>query len=355
MTLHQHPDTPPAVPAIDSYQRVQKMLDALPDAAALYTAVELDVFEALAAETTMTSDELAEACGADPAMMGRLLGWLQAHSFVAGNPTGYRLTQDGHVLTADANPSQRHAVLVTGSTYWREALGHLPDTVRCGYSTPPEGHPLYEYLIFTNGLAETFDRFMTARSTPVGRDLAAIDGWADVRLVADLGGGLGGVLAALVHAHPHLRGILAERSTVTGRAHSYVSGQGLLSRIEIIAADIFDYVPRDADRYLLSSILHNYSPEACVTLLTGVRQALQDNGGGEVWIVEGTLPRRPGTACPWYSTDIRMMSLFQGGRVRRVSQLRELANQAGLCIDRCAHLPCGQTLLVASPAPEREG
>ncbi|MFD2357263.1 hypothetical protein ACFSTC_60300 [Nonomuraea ferruginea] len=85
VTLHQSPDTPPAVPAIDGFERVQKMLNGMPDFAALYTAVELGVFEELAAET-MTCDELAEACGADPTMMGRLLGWLQAHSFVAQQP-----------------------------------------------------------------------------------------------------------------------------------------------------------------------------------------------------------------------------------------------------------------------------
>ncbi|MFG1949274.1 methyltransferase [Nonomuraea sp. NPDC048826] len=347
MTLHQHSD---ALSLADPYQQVQKMLDAVPDFAALHAAVELDVFEALATQT-MTGDELADTCGADPDAMSRLLSWLHARGFVSCSPTGYRLTELGHVLTAEASPSQRYAVLVAGSTYWWNAIGRLAHTVRRGQPTQPEGQPVYEYLACTPGLADQFDRFMTARSTAVGRDLASLDGWTDIRRVTDLGGGLGGVLAALVHAHPHLRGVLAERPGVTARAHAHLKEQGLLGRIEIIAADIFEEVPRGAQRYLLSSILHNYSDEACLSLLTEVGHALRDNAGGQVWIVEGMLPRRTSTPSPWYATDIRMMSLFQGGRVRRVSHLRRLAEQAGLTIVHATRLPCGQTLLAAHLRP----
>ncbi|MDA0634367.1 methyltransferase [Nonomuraea sp. CA-218870] len=352
MTLHQHPDAL-TFSLVDPYQHIQKMLDAVPDFAALHAAVELDVFEALATQT-VTSDELADACGADPDAMNRLLGWLHARGFVADSSAGYRLTELGHVLTAEADPSQRHAVLVAGSTYWWNAIGRLAHTIRRGQPTQLEGQPVYEYLACTPGLAEQFDRFMTARSTAVGRDLASLDGWAEVRLVADLGGGLGGVLAALVHAHPHLRGVLAERPGVTARAHAYLKEQGLLGRVEIVAADIFEEIPRGAQRYLLSSILHNYSDEACVSLLTEVRHALQDNAGGQVWIVEGLLPRRTSTPSPWYATDIRMMSLFQGGQVRRASQLRRLARQAGQTIVHATPLPCGQTVLAARPARGHE-
>lgn len=353
MTPHPSPDAQPSSPRLDAYQQVQAMLDGVPDFAALHAAVELNIFETLAREP-MTSTELAQACGGDPAAMDRLTGWLHARGFLTDSSDGYRLTESGHVLTADASPSLRHAVLVTGSTYWWGTIGRLTDTIRRGYPVQPEGLPVYEYLACTPELAYQFDRFMTARSTAVGRDLVALKEWADVRLVADLGGGMGGVLAALVHAHPHLRGILAERAGVTARAHAYLKEQGLLGRVQIIAADIFEEVPRGAQRYLLSSILHNYSDDACVRLLTGVRRALKDDADGQVWIVEGMLPRRPGTASPWYSTDIRMMSLFHGGQVRRASQLRQLAEQAGLSIVRAARLPSGQTLLAARPAPKQE-
>lgn len=350
MTTHLSSDTQP----FDAYQQVQAMLDGVPDFAALHAAVELNVFETLACEP-MTSLQLAQACGADPAAMDRLTGWLHARGLITGGPDGYRLTESGHVLTAEASPSLRHAVLVTGSAYWQGAIGRLTDTIRRGHPTHPEGLPVYEYLACTPELAYQFDRFMTARSTAVGRNLAALKEWAGVRLVADLGGGLGGVLAALVHAHPHLRGILAERADVTARAHAYLKEQGLLGRIQIIAADIFEDVPRGAQRYLLSSILHNHSDDACIRLLTRVRQALQGGPGGQVWIVEGMLPRRPGTASPWHSTDIRMMSLFQGGQVRRASHLRQLAEHAGLSILRTRRLPSGQTLLTAQLTPEQEG
>lgn len=341
------PDRASAGPGY-SYQYVQGLIDAVPDFAAVHAGVELRVFDVLALGP-MTGGMLADVCGADRQAMERLLAWLHSRGFVTGNGAGgYRLTGLGQVLTADASPSQRHAVLVTGSSYWWQTIGSLADVIRHGRPMPPDGlAPVYEHLAVDDELGEQFDRFMTARSTVVGADLAGVGDWAEVRTVADLGGGCGGVLATLLHAHPRLRGLLAERRDVTIRARTYLAGAGLIDRADIVVADIFQKIPRGAERYLLSSILHNYDDARCVSLLADVREALKDNGGGQVWIVEGMVPGIPGAPSPWYSTDIRMMSLFAGGRVRRSSQVRVLADQAGLRVRDARELPCGQTLVVA--------
>ncbi|MDP4511750.1 ArsR family transcriptional regulator [Nonomuraea turcica] len=332
---------------VTPFELVQFMIDAVPNFATLHAAVRLEVFEILAGQE-MTSDELAQACGADPGAMRRLLRWLHAHEFVAARRDRYRLTDLGHVLTKAAAPSQRHAVLVTGSPYWWEASCFLVETVRRGHPTPSDGLSLYEHLTHNPALGADFDHFMTARSTAAGHDLAAIDDFAHVRTVADLGGGLGGVLAAILRAHRHLQGILAERADVAARAQTYLAEQGLADRVKLAPGDLFDAIPASAQRYLLLSVLHNYSDDDCLTLLTLVRQTMEGTGEDtELWIVEGMLPSVPGAASRWYSTDIRMMALFGGGQVRSSADYYRLTERAGLTICKSMALASGQTLLIA--------
>ncbi|WP_431929929.1 methyltransferase [Nonomuraea jabiensis] len=338
------------IPAADL---VQFMMDAVPDFMALHAAVTLGIFEFLANDE-LTSDELANACEADPDAMRRLMRWLHSRDFVATYRTRYQLTELGQVLTAAARPSMRHAVLVTGSSYWWEATGNLTETVRRGHPTwSGRGLSPYGYLAQNTELGAEFDRFMDARSAALGQDLAAFDDFAKARTVADLGGGLGGVLAAILQAHPHLRGILADREDVLARAHDRLAHNGLASRVQLAPGDLFDTIPDGAQIYLLSSVCHNYSDEQVAGLFTMVADAMVRVGeGAELWIAEGMLPRLPGARSRWYSTDIRMLALFPGDGVRVSDDYYRLTRQAGLRVRKSSPLPCGQALMIARLADQ---
>ncbi|MFD0479850.1 methyltransferase [Nonomuraea thailandensis] len=191
---------------------------------------------------------------------------------------------------------------------------------------------------------------MTARSAAVGQDLAAFD-FAHVRTIADLGGGLGGVLATLLRTHPHLRGILADREHVLDRARDHLALQGLADRIQLAAGDLFDTIPPGAEVYLLSSVLHNYSTAQGVHLLTAVRHTIEaGDRPAEVWIVQGMLPGLAGQPSAWYSTDARMLSLFPGDGVQDREAMFWMARQAGLRVRKTNHLPASQqTLMITHP------
>ncbi|GAA3168698.1 methyltransferase [Nonomuraea salmonea] len=332
-------DIPPAA-------LVQFMMDAVPDFMALHAAVELDIFELLA-KAELTSEELADACEADPAAMRRLMRWLHSRDFVSSYGERYQLTELGQILTAAAQPSMRHAVLVTGSPYWWEATGGLTEVIRCGHPTWP-GNGLYDHLARDPELGAAFDMFMDARSSALGQDLAALDDYATVRTIADLGGGLGGVLATILTAHPHLHGVLADRHDVLARAHDRLTCAGLADRVELAPGDLFDTVPDGAQIYLLSSVCHNFPDQQVTTLFNKIAEAMTSSGDdAELWIVEGMLPRLPGARSRWYSTDMRMLALFPGDGVRISDDYYRLIGQAGLRVRKIKPLPCGQTLMIA--------
>ncbi|MGW3352634.1 methyltransferase [Nonomuraea rubra] len=361
---HEHPAPPPQLPqrtrhttgaghdadlVIAPFDLIQAMMDAVPDFAALHTAVELGIFELLSHEK-LTSAELAACCECHPTAMRRLMRWLHGGRFVTLDCDRYLLTPYGQVLTAGAERSQRHAVLVTGSSYWWDAAGNLTETVRRGHPAWSTGLSPYDYLAHHPTIGREFDLFMKARSAAVGQDLAAFD-FDHVRTIADLGGGLGGVLAAILRKHPHLRGILADREDVVDRARDHLATQGLADRIQLAAGDLFNHIPHGAEVYLLSSLLHNFSTAQGVALLTAVRRTIEAGGHpAEVWIVQGMLPGLAGQPSRWYSTDARMLSLFPGDGVQDRDAMFRMAREAGLRVRKTNQLPASQqTLMIAHP------
>ncbi|MEV5554939.1 methyltransferase [Nonomuraea wenchangensis] len=334
---------------ITPYDYVQSMMDAVAAFGLLHAAVKRGIFELLSNEE-LTADELAAACKVKPSYLWRVMNWLHANSFVALRNDRYRLTDLGRELTAAAERSQRDAVLVTGSPYWLRAIGDLEQTMLRGRPLPVDGLPLYSHLADDPDLSYHFNRFMVSRSSAIGGKIAALDDYAHVRTVCDVGGGMGGILAKILHTHPHVSGVLLERAEVAEDAHAYLSEQNLADRVKIIVGDMFGGIPA-ADRYVVSSVAHNLGDVDWLTLLTQLSAAMAATDHADLLIAEGMLPSTPGRPSRWYDIDARMMAMFPDGRVRSEDEHRRLLDHAGLAVARSLMLPDDQILIVAQHAP----
>jgi hypothetical protein len=72
-----------------------------------------------------------------------------------------------------------------------------------------------------------------------------------MRTVADIGGGRGTLLAAILRAHGHLRGVLFDRPSVVADAAGVFRSAGVADRCQIVPGDFFQAVPQGADAYIL--------------------------------------------------------------------------------------------------------
>jgi hypothetical protein len=84
--------------------------------------------------------------------------------------------------------------------------------------------------------------------------------------VADLGGGRGILLAAILAAHPGLRGILLDLPQALTGAEDVLRAARAGDRCEL--------VPGGADAYLLKSVIHDWDDERAVAILANVRAAM---------------------------------------------------------------------------------
>jgi len=305
---------------------------------AVMVAAELGIADHLAAGSVPVA-ALAPAVGADPDALYRLLRALAGEGvFTEAAPRAFALTPLAEPLRTDHPRSVRaRARLFRQEWVWRP-WGHLLEAVREGGVAFERvyGVPFFAYLGAHPDAAAVFDAAMTG-GTGSRAGLAAAYDFAPLGTVVDVGGGQGGLLAAVLRAHPHLRGVLFDQPQVVAGAAPVLRAAGVADRCEVVGGDFFAAVPAGGDAYLLSQILHDWDDARATALLRVLHQAARP--GARVVAVERVLP--PGDAPhPAKLGDLNMLVLA-GGRERTEAEFGALFAGASFELTRIVPLPEG--------------
>jgi hypothetical protein len=171
---------------------------------------------------------------------------------------------------------------------------------------------------------------MTRQSDQHNEALVSAYDFSTFESVADVGGGQGSTLAAILLSQPSLRGILIDLPSVVANT-TPLSKAGVLDRCQVIGGDILRGVPEGADAYLLKRVLMDWGDAEATIILRHCANALRD--GGKVLVVEMVMPagNDPSPGKPF---DILMLVNQPGGRVRTEVEFRELFVAAGLRLNR---------------------
>ena len=275
-------------------------------------------------EGPRSAEEVAERIGADPDALRRLLRALTTVGLVAEpSPDRFAHGPLARFATAAAGPTPDSAP----GWYW-QAWEALDEAVRSGRTAFECAHgiPLFEYLARHPEAATAFDRSMTALHGDRNAEVAQEVWLGDVRKLVDVGGGEGDLLAAMLDAHPRLRGALVERPDVLDRARPKLAAAGVLGRCELVSGDFFAQLPEGGDVYLLASVLHDWDDERAGAILARCREAMGDDG--RLIVVEMALPPA-GVSSQALFLDLTMLVLT-GGRERSPGEMAALAAGAGL-------------------------
>jgi len=315
---------------------------------ALYVTTRLGVWDLLAADVG-TIAEIAERTGTRVPSMQRLLRALAAFNVVRDAGAGkFELTSIGQCLTSNSAHSVRPLILMYGSEHSRQVFDHLEECVcegRSVFEIAFGAESGFSYLQGHPHLARVFNDGMSAASRLTGPAIAKNYSFADVRQIVDVGGGHGEVLAAILHAFPHIRGTLFELPSVAAKLRD----RDMSSRCEVIAGDMFRAVPAGGDLYLLVHIIHNWDDEAATALLKSCRQAMRDSG--KLLIVDRVMPERVEPCEPARAKaliDLLMLVRTRGGRERTADEFTRLLAGAGLQLQRFVPLDISETLIEAA-------
>ena len=149
--------------------------------------------------------------------------------------------------------------------------------------------------------------------------------FSGVHFLADVGGGTGSLVSAVLQRYPKLRGLLFELGNVAGRARESLKACGLDGRCSVIEGNFFESIPGGADTYLFRHVIHDWNDEQSVQILNNCRKVIPQNG--RLLIIEAVMPTGNGPSVTKHM-DMLMM-ILPGGIERTEEEYRLLLKQAG--------------------------
>ena len=168
--------------------------------------------------------------------------------------------------------------------------------------------------------------------------------WPASGTIADIAGGVGTLLAAVLQAVPGARGILVDQPQVLERARPFLEHQGVGDRCVLHPGDLFAPPPA-AELHLLASVLHDWDDTHAARILA----ALGHNATNhtrlrifEMLLPEDTSPHRA------KMSDVLMLLMFDGARERTVGQYRDLLEASGWQLEQVVASPGPMSVIEAS-------
>jgi SAM-dependent methyltransferase len=306
----------------------------------LHAAAQLGIADLLG-PGPRTAAELAAACQADEQALGRFLGSLELVGVVERVPGGrVALTPTGHWLRADVEGSLRASALMCGDASFFKAWAACAEAVRSGRPSfeAANGMPYFEYL---DGHPEVLDDFQAAMSgfRFINDQIVAAYDFGRRRCVLDVGGGLGGLVRAVVERHPHVQAMVLDRPSVVEAARRLGRADG---RIRWLAGDFLEAVPAGADTHVLRFVLSDWSDDDAVRILRNCWQSLDEDGS--VLVVDNVRSASDPTSAA--GLDLTMLVLT-GGRARTVADYERLLVAAGFTRCRAIETPARATIVAA--------
>ena len=302
----------------------------------------------LMASGTRNTEQLAAASGTQAGPLERLLRVLAANDLCSRRQCGtWELTRLGETLRSDSPGACHAAALYWGLDSVRAAWDRLDHSLRTGLPafSRANGGPFFEHMKSSTEDGKVFDQFMTANQTErAAKHLDLID-CRGFRRVVDVGGGEGTFLIEMVKRHPHLSGTVLDLPHVAARARKTVKREQLEDRIIVNDGSFFDAVPKGADAYVLSAILHDWPDEQASTILRACRAAMSDDA--VLLVIEQVVD--PGGTSPFSALlDIAMLVLL-GSSERSREEFGALFAAADLTL--CAVTPTPTTFCIIRARP----
>lgn len=147
-------------------------------------------------------------------------------------------------------------------------------------------------------------------------------------VVADIGGGSGGLLRAAVDRWPHLRGMLIELPPIAAATERRLKEAGYDDRIDCVPANCVEQVPAGADVYVMTTVLRYFDDADAAVVLDNVRTALA-SASGQRRIVVSEMPIDEGAAQSPGAMKSLVEYALSGGQDRTRAELQRLLTEAG--------------------------
>jgi len=302
------------------HETIWNLTNAVVASSALHAVAELGVADQIDDEP-VSSKNLAAACQVDPEALDRVLCLLAANGVFERRGEGFQHTDASRLLRGDHERSMRSFPRMMGLPVMQASIDRLDHSIRTGVPSIEQvgGSGLWPYLSAHPEEAEIFAQAMTSKAAADTAAVLYAYDFGRFDTIADIAGGRGHLLRAVLDAVPAAEGILFDLPDVI--ASLEVDRDRLTTR----AGDFFvDPLPT-ADAYILMEVLHDWPDPEAAAILSAVRRAASP--GARVLIIENVLVDTA-TDRRGHTLDVIMLAIT-GGRERTGDEFAQLLQNAG--------------------------
>jgi O-methyltransferase domain len=301
--------------------------------ACLYIAAKLRIADQLAGGPRA----LAELCGASRGVhensLYRVLRALASVGvFTETAPRKFANTPASELLRERAPGSMRDVVLFMSDPTHFRVFAEMEHAVKTGETGVKHltGLEAFEFLKQNPAEDQAFNAAMSGLSAHYAQAVLEAYDFGGLGTIADIGGGHGALLTAILTKHYGLRGIVFDAPHVAAGAAPHIESMGLGDRCQAQGGDFFQKIPA-ADSYILKSVIHDWDDERAIAVLKNCAASMRGDKG-KVLLLEMVLS--PGNE-PHFGkwVDLEML-LMAGGRERTEAEFAQLLAQAGLRLTR---------------------
>jgi hypothetical protein len=306
-----------------------KMMTGTWAAQCIYVAATLGIADLLQ-DGPKSIDELAESTRSYAPYLYRMLRALASvNVFTEVSPQHFDLTNIAEYLCSNHPKSLRALGMMLSDQWHWNTWGDVLHVITTGQ--PPLQHlyqveNAFEYFQHNPSSGKLFDRAISGWAKNTHTAIIHSYDFSDIQTIVDVAGGHGALIAAILNANPHMRGILFDLPHVVTEAKEFLQTAGVAHRCETASGSFFESVPSGGDAYIISHTIHNWDDKACLSILQSIRKNMPPSS--RLLVVEMVMP---GGNEPHFSKwlDLDMLMMFSGGRERTEAEYHALYQSAG--------------------------
>jgi hypothetical protein len=305
----------------------------------LHAVAELGIADVLG-ESPRTVEELATDTGTHAGALARTLRLLSTEGIFEARDGGWAHTPSSRLLRSDHPQSMRSFVRMIGlPVYWR-GFEYFTDSLRTGESNQEKvvAGGYWKYLSENPEAAHLFDEAMMGKAAgQIAGVLKSYD-FSTFGTIADIGGGRGHLLSAVLGTAPRAHGVLFDQPHVTAAAQA----AGIESeQLRVQPGNFFTDKLPSADCYLIMQVIHDWNDEQAARILAAIRRAASP--GAKLLLIECLVPEDSKPS--WTKMlDLQMLTLLSG-KERTEKEYSEMLRTAGFRLDRVIDIGMSTSIL----------
>jgi hypothetical protein len=318
-------------------QLVWGLINAHTLARCMHMVAEFGVADALG-DAPATAAELAARTGMNGDALQRMLRLLAAHGVFANEVDGFVHTPASELLRSGHPQSMRAFARMIGLPAIWNGFTEMRQVAVTG-KPASDWSALLAYFAQHPEEASLFNQAMVDKANAVIPAVTGTYDFSDFRVIADIGGGRGHLLQAILAQSPAASGVLFELPHVIADASAMAS-----PRLQLVAGDFFADAMPAADLYVLMEVLHDWDDADAIRILTAIRRTAPAHA--RLLVAETLIGEAPGPQ-QGKMLDIIMLAVT-GGRERTPGEYAVLLAQAGWKMQRAIATPSPLSLVEAT-------